>query len=175
MKNLGQILFIVLIIVVVFAIIYSWTKKQLSALALRLIIVEQEIATALKNLRLTEELKSRLDRRVKLIFFGLKMLCCLLLAAIWIYLINSGNALINSMLDTFNIVGLGYVLVSLLVFNKLTDTNVLISIIKKQIQVWVYRRAKFDPERIPEIQSGIRYKMDEASELREQLGTGHSL
>lgn len=175
MKNIGQALFFILIIAIIFAIVYNWTKKQLSALAQRLIIVEQEIEIALENLRLTEELKAQLDRKVKLIFFGLKMLCCLLLAGIWIYLIRSGNELINSMLDTFNIVGLCYVIISLLVFNKLTDANVLISILKKQIQIWVYRRAKFDHNQISQIQNSIAQKMNEARRLRNQLGDSESL
>lgn len=169
MKNLGQAIFFILIVAIIFVIIYDWTRKQLSELAVRLHIVEREIETALENLRLTQELKAQLDRKVKLIFFGLKMVCCLLFAGIWIYLINSGNELLNSMLDTFNIVGLGYVVVSLLVFNKLTDTNVLISIIKKQIRIWVYRKAKFDPNQIFQIQEIIAYKTDEAQKLRNQL------
>ncbi len=169
MKNVGQVLFIILIVAIIFAIVYNWTKKQLTTLAQRLIIVEQEIAIALENLRLTEEFKMQLDRRVKLIFFGLKMVCCLLLGALWLLLFEGGSTMLNSMLDAFNVVGLGYVIVSMLVFNKLTDANLLILLIKKQIQVWVYRRAKFDPNKISQIQNIISHKIDDAKKLRNQL------
>lgn len=169
MKNLAQTLFILFIIAVIFAFVYNWTKKQLSTLAQRLIIVEREIEIALDNLQLTMVLRARLDRKVKLIFYALKMLCCLLLAGIWFFLTMSGAQAINAIFDTFNLVGLSYILISLIVFNKLTDTNVLISIIKKKIRMWVYRRAKFDPQRIVELQDVITAKRIEAFELRRQL------
>ncbi len=74
MKNLGQILFIILLVAAIFVLFYNWTRKQVSSLAKRLFVVEQEIEIELENLRLTNELKAFLDRKIKLIFSGVKIL-----------------------------------------------------------------------------------------------------
>ena len=171
MKNLGQILFIILIVAVVFAIIYNWTKKQLSALAHRLIIVEQEIETELENLKLTRAMKEYLDRKIKLLLLGIKVTFCLLLSLIWILLFRDGHDLMNSMFDTFDLMGIIYLSASYIVFNKFTEANTLVTIIGKQVQVWVYRRSKFDPKAITKIEYRIIQKQHEAEQLRKQLNS----
>ncbi len=77
----------------------------------------------------------------------------------------------NAMLDAFNLVGVVYMLCSILLFNKLTDANLLIKVMKKQIQIWIYRSANFNPNQVLEIQKSITQRISEASELRKQLDT----
>ena len=52
-----------------------------------------------------------------------------------------GHDLMNSMFDTFDLMGIIYLSASYIVFNKFTEVNTLATIIGKHVQVWVYLSA----------------------------------
>lgn len=169
MKNFGYVIAIIFLIAVVVALVYNWTRKQISTIAERLLIVEREIEMELENLKLARAVKEYLDRRIKFLLTVIKLTFCLLLSVTWIVLFKSGNDLMNSLFDAFDLMGILYLCASYLLFNKITEVNTLVSLVRKQVQVWVYTRSKFDPKRIAEIEYRLAQKQDEAHQLRERL------
>jgi hypothetical protein len=169
MKNFASTIAIILIIAVIIALVYNWTRKTMSCIAERLLIVEREIEMELENLKLAKALKEYLDRKIKAYLFTIKVTFCLLLSITWILLFKNGNDWMNSLFDAFDLLGILYLCASYLLFNKITEVNTLVSLVRKEVQVWVYMRSKFDDNRITEIEYRIAKKQNEADLLRKQL------
>ncbi|MFZ2906277.1 MAG: hypothetical protein WAZ98_08750 [Cyclobacteriaceae bacterium] len=169
MKNLGVIIVIVAIVVAVALFMYAWAREQVTTIATRLRKVETEIERDLEELRLTKAMKEYLDRRIQFLFVGIKAVFVLLIGLLWFFLFRSGYDLLGSMFDSVNLVCFAYVAISCLIFNRVTDTNTLLKIIRAWIQVRIYRRNGFDPYIIASMEKTIEAKRLERRDLEKQL------
>lgn len=169
MKGFLQGLAIIAIMLVIAAMMYRWTQRQINTLAEKLRVIELEIQQHLESLRLSKEMKTLLDRKVILIFRTLKLIVCFLLLGVWFIFFRTSYDVMNSLFDASNFISLTYITFSYMLFNKVMDGNTLTTITKKRIQVIVYKKYGFNPAIIGALEKTIHSKTKDAEELRKKL------
>ncbi|HMV09286.1 MAG TPA: hypothetical protein PKL56_16800 [Cyclobacteriaceae bacterium] len=175
-----QILLVVLAVPLILYGLYlffNWLFDQAShgveTVASRMRQVREKIEARIHQLNTEQATKRRLDTKSRRLVFAGKLIFLTAATAIYIVFLLNGFSAMESLSHAFFVITLAGTLLTLLFKSRVFTFNFIMRQLEEYITSWVYRRNKFNPMRIAQLQNEISNLQRQEKQLEDEMnGTG---
>lgn len=164
------ILVIVIVLIIALAIKSINSEKQDNSeenrflkLSKRWQKLQEDIESEMKSLKLTQEMKLFLEKKINMLFIVSKGIFIIVFVTVASLFYWKGSDVITSLLSSAGVISFTLLTASFLFVNRFADANAMIEVGRKFIRKVIYRKYGFDPTLELTLQRSIDEKKMEVS------------